>query len=721
MNGCDLHPDLSLTEKLELFHGMVRGVAFLHDHGVIHRDLKPANVIVDSQGVAKIVDFGLARLHQEGAATGMDGGSIGVSGTLHFMAPEQAANTNGSRAMPVDVYALGLMLHRILTGEWLRSTEGTPAETLALVLKPPPLVLHGPGRNLPRDLQSILRQALAPDPARRYHHARDLEADLNRFSAKQPVAARKHTVVYLTTTFLRRQARRSALAGAMVLAGLLAGGVLLHRHRVVAERNEANLGNAYALTSFTLTQLRDELRNAIPDDERDQLTVLGNLRGTAGKAVPELPVNAAGELDLRYFQAQLADLRSAASESHSRYTSALKSIQPALDLYSKLAQESPDDPERLLDAAKARLSFARLLGRVSRYHAAGNEARKTLQQLDRLAAWPDFDSADLPSLRWDAMKLLAQQAHHAGDSAGAVKIIEEIMAAWDNSLDGPLVGSNDESLSRLSSAASHLATYAAAAGPSWLPRARLKVSHATQICRAAFDKEPASFARACILARCLHATATVSLNDGSPEDLRVLFDEAANLLIDTPSGSKRPSLPLAWKISVSATDWAATLQDHPDPAVALSALGHRTKPHLPHPPLRGHAGRSDAATSADLSLPKPPELPEPGPTVGRAQRCPGHRNPAPPRPARAGQHPARPADRGDAAPGARPRRCAGNRLDRGLRPPLGRPPDSTRGKGGGTDTRSTAGTCFIQTRQGHPVISSLIVPERNRVHARFTG
>jgi hypothetical protein len=472
----------------------------------------------------------------------------------------------------VDVYALGLMLHRILTGEWLRSTEGTPAETLALVMKPPPLVLHGPGRNLPRDLQSILRQALAPDPARRYHHARDLEADLNRFSAKQPVAARKHTVVYLTTTFLRRQARRSALAGALVLAGLLAGGVLLHRHRVVAERNEANLENAYALTSFTLTQLRDELRNAIPDDERDQLTALGNLRGTAGKAVPELPVNAAGELDLRYFQAQLADLRSAASESHSRYASALKSIQPALDLYSKLALESPDDPERLLDAAKARLSFARLLGRVSRYHAAGNEARKTLQQLDRLAAWPDFDSADLPSLRWDAMKLLAQQAHHAGDSAGAVKIIEGIMAAWDDSLDGPLVGSNDESLSRLSSAASHLATYAAAAGPSWLPRARLKVSHATDICRAAFDKEPASFPRACILARCLHAAATVSLNDGSPEELRVLFDEAANLLIDTPSGSKRPSLPLAWKISVSATDWAATLQDHPDPAVALSAL-----------------------------------------------------------------------------------------------------------------------------------------------------
>ena len=83
-------------------------------------------------------------------------------------------------------------------------------------------ILRGTGRELPRDLQSILRQALAPDPARRYHHARELEADLDRFAAKQPVAARKHTLVYLTTTFLRRQARRSALAGALVLAGLAA-------------------------------------------------------------------------------------------------------------------------------------------------------------------------------------------------------------------------------------------------------------------------------------------------------------------------------------------------------------------------------------------------------------------------------------------------------------------------------------------------------------------
>ncbi len=416
------HPELTLTQKLELFRGMVRGVAFLHDHGVIHRDLKPANVIVNAEGVAKIVDFGLARLHREGAASGTDGGSIGVLGTLHFMAPEQAADAGGARAMPVDVYALGSILYRILTGEWLRSPEATPAEALALVLNPPPLVLNEPGRSLPRDLQSVLRQSLAPDPSRRYRHARDLEADLDRFAARLPVAARKHTMVYLASTLLRRQARRSMIAGGLVLAGLAAGGALYQRHQAVAARNEANLKYAYTLTSFTLGQLRDELRDAMLELEGGPPAGGAELPGASAVAMPPLPVDAAGELDLRYYHALLADLRSATLESHAHYFAALASIQQALDLYCELSLESPDDPHRLLDAARARLGFARLLDRVGRTKAAGNMALTVLQQLDRLAVWQGFDPSPLPALRCDTLLLLAREAHHAGDSARALDL-----------------------------------------------------------------------------------------------------------------------------------------------------------------------------------------------------------------------------------------------------------------------------------------------------------
>ena len=575
------HPDLSLAEMLELFRGMVKGVAWLHDHGVIHRDLKPANVIVDMHGVPKIVDFGLARLHQDAAASGMDGGSIGVSGTLHFMAPEQAANGKGSRAIPVDVYALGLMLYRMLIGKWMLPPHGTPAETLAQVLRPPPLVLHGSGRRLPRDLQSILRQALAPDPAWRYHHARDLEADLNRFAAKRPVSARKHTLIYLFSTFLRRQARRSALAAAVVLAGLTVGAVIFHRHQEVAKRNETNLKYAYTLTSFTLRQLRDDLRTATPQEDDEPLTVGKDLPGATAVA-PTLPVNAAGELDLRYYQAMLADLRSATSEGQAQYFAAIKSIQPALDLYSELALEAPKDPKRLLDAAQARLSFARLLARLGRMEPAGSEARKVQKQLDRLAAWPGFEQAPLPPLRCDALRLLAQATHHAGNSAEAFRIAQEMLLACEKLPTGLLVRPENEAIPRLALAASDLTTYAIAAGPSWLPEARSQVSQATAICRAEHAREPKSAPLACGLARCLLAAARLSLHGGPGTDLHELFDEAADLLIDTPVGARDSTLSLVLEFSRTATDWAEALLDHPDISAANAAivLAQRFTVHL---------------------------------------------------------------------------------------------------------------------------------------------
>lgn len=569
----DLHPGLDLDRKLELFRGITRGVAFLHEHGVIHRDLKPANVIVDAQGLPKIVDFGLARLHRDDAsAPGMDGGSVGVSGTLHFMAPEQAADGPGSRAMPVDVYALGLMLYRMLTGKWLRPGDGTPAETLARVLQPPPIELGGAGARLPRDLESILRQALAVDPARRYHHARELEEDLARFAAKQPVAARRHTFVYLATTLLRRQARRSAVAAGLVVAGLAAGGTIYHRHRAVTERNESNLRSAYTLTSFTLRQVRDELRSSTPEGADGRSTNRDALAGAAADPHPPLPVDASGELDLRYYEALLSDLRSATSEGRAQYLAALKSIQPALDLFSELAREAPDDPLRLLDAAQARLTFARLLGRVGRPQDAGDQAAKTLAQVERLAAWPGFDPAPLPALRCDALRLLARQAHDAGDPARAIELVEEMIDACAGLPAGLLVRPENEPMPRLALAVSDLATYAIDADPSGLPEVRRRVSDAIAACRAAYEEDRQSQPLSHGLAYSLHAAARLALHGGAEEDPAPLFEEAARLLIGKRPDSGRAALPLVWEISKTTAEWAGDSQDHPDLEVARTSL-----------------------------------------------------------------------------------------------------------------------------------------------------
>jgi len=140
---------------------------------------------------------------------------------------------------------------------------------------------------------------------------------------------------------------------------------------------------------------------------------------------------------------------------------------------------------------------------------------------------------------------------------------------------------------RLALVASDLATYAIAAGPSSLPEARLKVIQATAVCREAHEREPESAALACGLAQCLHATARLARAGGLEVDLRPIFEEVAVLLVDTPSGARRSSLPVVWEISVTATEWAGSLQDHPDLAVVNAALNLAQK-FTVHLRRRGH-------------------------------------------------------------------------------------------------------------------------------------
>ena len=583
------HPDLTLEEKLELFRSIVTGVAFLHDHGVIHRDLKPANLLVDSRGMVKIVDFGLARLHQEGGETYIDGGSVGVSGTLNFMAPEQAADGPGARAMPVDVYALGLIFHRILMGRWLRPAEGTPAETLALVINPPSLDFSGAAKSLPRDLQWILRHALAPDPAHRYRHARDLLADLECYKAKLPVAARKHTLIYLTSTLLRRQARRSLIAACLVIAGLAAGGTIYHRHQQVTKRNEANLRYAYTLTSFTLSQLRDDLLADVPVEDSGSNSTGGNFP-TAASEQPQLPVGPDGELDLRYYRAQLADLRSATSEGQGNHTAALVSIQKALNLYCELAKEAPDDPKRLLDAAQARLSFARLLDLRGLTEPAGGEAQKVLRQVDRLAAWPGFKTTSLPALRCDALRLAAKHAHNTGDSARAVELALEALAVAKFMPSGLLVRPENEMAPRLALVASDLVTYVIAGDQARMPDTLRTIDHATGICRAALGREPESPAYARGLVYCLHGKLRLLLHANPSGDYRQILGEGAHLLIGAGSPIRLSSYQLIREFAATATKWTKGAMKNPDPAVAGDAL-HTAAQLISY--LRANGGATD--------------------------------------------------------------------------------------------------------------------------------
>jgi serine/threonine-protein kinase len=172
---------LPLDEALSIGEDVAQALDYAHGHGIIHRDVKPANILLARDGVAKVTDFGIARI------TGTDTTQTGQSlGTPSYMSPEQISGlTLDGRS---DIFSLGAVLYELLSGE-----RAFPGETISTVIyriiheEPTPLRRLNPA--FPAGLDICLRKALVKDPSRRYPRAADLARDLRRAAEGVPLSA----------------------------------------------------------------------------------------------------------------------------------------------------------------------------------------------------------------------------------------------------------------------------------------------------------------------------------------------------------------------------------------------------------------------------------------------------------------------------------------------------------------------------------------------------
>jgi Tol biopolymer transport system component len=165
--------------------GVADAVAAAHQRGIVHRDLKPANVILCPDGRVKVLDFGLAKVHDAELAAAGEApthlptndltGEGRIVGTVAYMSPEQA---EGKPVDPrSDIFSLGVMLHEMATGD--RPFKGdTEVSIISAIIKDAPPAVTDSRPELPLQLARIVKRCLIKDPQRRYQSARDLNADL---------------------------------------------------------------------------------------------------------------------------------------------------------------------------------------------------------------------------------------------------------------------------------------------------------------------------------------------------------------------------------------------------------------------------------------------------------------------------------------------------------------------------------------------------------------
>jgi Tol biopolymer transport system component/serine/threonine protein kinase len=235
---------LDVRARVQLFLDVLAAVAHAHAHRIVHRDLKPPNVLVRTDGHVKLLDFGIAKLLQadsdEGAPSTVTlegGGAL----TPAYAAPEQVRG--GAVTAATDVYALGVLLYVLLSGQHPCGDVTSPADLMKAIVdvdapapsaaavteterEPKPETRASNRatttarlqRQLQGDLDTIVAKALKKEPAERYASVADLADDLRRHLASEPIRARRDSFQRRTARFVRRHPSPATAAAIGVVA-----------------------------------------------------------------------------------------------------------------------------------------------------------------------------------------------------------------------------------------------------------------------------------------------------------------------------------------------------------------------------------------------------------------------------------------------------------------------------------------------------------------------
>lgn len=379
---------------LNIFMAVLNAIEFAHSRDVIHLDLKPGNVSLGAHGEVYVIDWGFARRKEETA-------SARPGGTIHYIAPERLDGLPFDER--ADIFSLGVILYRLLTGRHPRDTGMLPFKEYREVWRQYPVVeARTRDRTIAPELSAIANKAMAEDPAGRYAAVREMVRDLEHFMEMLPVSAYREGLLGRCRRMIRKH-KRGFTASVLLAVMLGVTGYALFRqyeaeqHKLRAEREKQALEEQERQAELARNQAmrrRYEARTILKradDLLRKSRTALESARADSERRQLLEPVFAllaqAVEKDPQY--AEIYDMRARAERLAFNWTAALRDYEKAYQLDSSYLMALYEAGMLLADvfqqpeAARAKFRLMKSVSPDDEYAELG-QAQVDITEADRI-------------------------------------------------------------------------------------------------------------------------------------------------------------------------------------------------------------------------------------------------------------------------------------------------------------------------------------------------